>query len=66
MSVAGEHLRTNKFSSVIVILVMLLSSTLGLINLDNAAASTSGNLSILEPVPLNSHISRVMTDIPRS
>ena len=51
MSVAGEHLRTNKFSSVIVVLVMLLSSTLGLINLDNAAASTSGNLSITGTSP---------------
>ena len=46
MEVAGEHLRTKKFSSVIVVFVMLLSSMVGLMNIDNAAASVSGNLSI--------------------
>ena len=46
MEVAGEHLRTRKFSSVIVVFVMLLSSIVGLMNVDNATASTSGNLSI--------------------
>ena len=46
MEVAGEHLRTKKFSSVIVVFVMLLSSMVGVMSVDNVAASTSGNLSI--------------------
>ena len=46
MEVAGEHLRTKKFSSVIVVFVMLLSSMVGVMSIDNVAASTSGNLSI--------------------
>ena len=51
MSVAGEHLRTNKFSSCIVVFLMLLCSTIGMINVDNAAASESGDLSITGTVP---------------